>query len=211
MYLIRSKAMTLVVCDPRDAAEMIARRQTLGLDRFDEVWEGVYVMSPIADNDHQDVVGGFDSILHIVIGWPHLCKVRPGVNVSDRDKGWMDNFRVPHVAVYLLDNPARDCLTDMLGGPDFGIEVASEGDRSRHKLEFYAKIGTRELLVVDRHPWALELYALKRKRFRLVAQSTPADSKLLQSKVVPLTFRLVDGTPRPVIEVRHGSDQVWRV
>ena len=204
--------MSLIVCDPREAEQMIARRQELGLDGHDEVWEGVYMMSPLADDTHHDIVGGFNSVLQIVIAWPGLGNVRPGVNLSDQVQDWTKNYRVPDVVVFLLDNPARNCFTHWVGGPDFGIEVVSEGDRSRQKLVFYAKVGTRELLIVDRYPWALELYALKRKKLRLVGRSTLDDPVWLKSKVVPLAFRLVAGEARPIIEVTQpGRDEPWLV
>ena len=202
----------LVICDPQVCEQLIKKRQERGLDSFDEVWDGVYVMSPIANDEHQEVVGVFYAILHIVIAWTGLGKVRPGVNVSNRDEGWTENYRVPEVVVYLPENPALNRNTHWVGGPDFGIEVVSEGDRSRQKFDFYAKVGARELLIVDRYPWALELYALKRKKMRLVGRSTPEDGKWLQSGVIPLAFRLIPGDPRPIIEVRHAdTDQTWRV
>jgi hypothetical protein len=190
----------LLVCDPEICRRLIEERQALGLDSFDEVWEGVYVMSPFANDEHQEIVGGLDAVLQVAVAWPGLGKVRPGVNVSDREEGWTQNYRVPEVVVYLPENPARNCSTHWVGGPDFAVEVISRGDRSRQKVDFYAKVGTRELLIVDRFPWALELHALKRKKLRLVGRCTPERPKWLKSRVLPLKFRLVDGTPRPVIE-----------
>jgi hypothetical protein len=204
--------MSVLVIDPSEAARMIARRRELGLDSYDEVWDGVYIMSPIADDDHQEIVGGLDGVLQAVIFFPGLGKVRPGVNISDRDKGWTDNYRVPELVVYLPGNPARNRKTHWVGGPDFALEVVSEGDRSREKFDFYATVSTRELLLVDRYPWALELHVLKRKKMRLVGRSTPEDSQWLKSTVLPLEFRLIDGTPRPRIEVRHvDSGQTWLI
>ena len=46
------------------------------------------------------------------------------------------------------------------GPADFLVEIISPGDKSRDKLAFYAELGVRELLVVDRYPWSLELYRL---------------------------------------------------
>lgn len=204
--------MSVLVIDPSEAARMIARRRELGLDSFDEVWNGVYVMSPIADDDHQEIVGGLDGVLQAVVFFPGLGKVRPGVNVSDRDEGWTDNYRVPELVVYLPGNPAQNRKTHWVGGPDFALEVVSKGDRSREKFDFYAAVGTRELLLVDRYPWALELHVLKRKKMRLAGRSTPEVPQWLKSTVLPLEFRLVAGTPRPRIEVRHvDSGQTWLI
>ena len=95
-----------------------------------------------------------------VIWESRLGKVMAGVNVSDREHGWKKNYRCPDVVVFLNHTKAVDCDTFWFGGPDFAVEIASPGDRSREKLEFYAKVGTRELLLVDRKPWSLELYRL---------------------------------------------------
>jgi Uma2 family endonuclease len=202
----------LVVCEPALGRRLIEERQALGQDRLDEVWDGIYFMSPLANDEHQEIIGGLTAILQQVIGWKGLGKVRPGVNVSDREDDWTQNYRVPDVVVYFPDNPAQNRDTHWLGGPDFAVEVASAGDRAREKLGFYAKAGTRELLIIDRDPWALELYALRRKKLKLVGRSTLEGLETLESTVVPLIFRLVAGAARPAIEVRQpGQDEAWLV
>jgi hypothetical protein len=202
----------VLICDPQLSHEFIVQRQAIGLDRYDEVWDGVYVMSPSANDEHQEIVGGFTTVLTIVIDWAGLGKVRPGVNVSDRIEGWTQNYRIPEALVFLNANPARNLQTHWVGGPDFGVEVLSEGERAREKFDFYAKVSMREILVVDRFPWALELYILKRQKLRLVGRSTLEKPKVLKSKVLPLSFRLVAGESRPLIEVRHAeTGQTWPV
>jgi len=47
-----------------------------------------------------------------------------------------------------------------VGGPDFAVEILNPGDRTPEKLPFYASVNVRELLVVDRDPWSLELFRL---------------------------------------------------
>ncbi len=113
--------------------------------------------------------------------------------------------------------PARRAVnrdTFWYGGPDFAVEIVSKGDRSRKKLPFYAKVGTRELLIVDRKPWALELYRLDGEQMALVGRSTVEAPEPLASAVLPLSFRLSAGVvgARPEIEVRRneGGD-VWRI
>jgi len=36
--------------------------------------------------------------------------------------------------------------------------TGSRGDKTLEKLDFYAAVGTQELLVIDRHPWKLTMY-----------------------------------------------------
>jgi Uma2 family endonuclease len=204
--------MPVVICDPRDVARMIARRKALGHDRFDEVWDGVYVMSPIANDEHQQISTFLSAVLLTVVAWGSLGNVRCGINISDRRKGWTKNYRVPDVAVFLNGCAATCCRTHWLGGPDFAAEVVSKRDRSREKFDFYAKVGTRELLIVDRYPWALELYGLKDAKLELLGSSTLEKPELLPSTVLPVTFQLFEGVERPVIEVAQvGTEQVWRL
>jgi Uma2 family endonuclease len=135
-----------------------------------------------------------------------------GCNVSDREVDWAYNYRCPDVAVYLKGNPARDCGTHWYGGPDWGTEITSPGERSRQKLAFYAKVRTRELLTIDRAPWGLELRALKNRRLQLVGRSTVKSAKWLNSKVLPISLRLLANEPRPLIEIRHRQDgRSWRI
>jgi Uma2 family endonuclease len=168
-------------------------------------------MSPDPNDEHQSLVAQLVGILMVVIAWPGRGFVRPGVNISDRDEEWTHNFRVPAVAVFLAGSNAINRDTHWFGGPDWAAEIVSPGDRSRAKLDFYAKIGTRELLIVDRDPWALELYVLRRKKLRLVGSSTAKNERVLKSTVLPLSFRLVADTTRPLIEVRRtDAEGSWR-
>jgi Uma2 family endonuclease len=202
----------LVIGDQMKGRQLIEERKALGIDRHDEVWDGVYFIPPIPDILHQCLA------FHLLVA---VQQARPlsdddrlfvGVNVSDRNEGWEQNYRIPDAAIYLPDNPARDCDTHWCGGPDFAVEILSEGDRAREKLDYYAKVGTRELLIIDRDPWALELYALKRKKLRLVGRAALGDAEPLRSAVLDLSLRLVAGRTRPSIEVRRpGREQPWVV
>jgi hypothetical protein len=155
-------------------------------------------------------------ILYATIDLPGLGLVHPGANVSDREEDWTFNYRVPDVAVYLAGTTARDCGTHWLGGPDFAVEVASPGDETRDKLPFYGKVGVRELLLIDRDPWALELHRLRDDALIVAGTSRVASGGVLASGVLPLSFRLVGGegggSGRPRIEVAHvDGAQRWLV
>jgi Uma2 family endonuclease len=195
--------MAALIQDIDLSRRLIAERKRLGHDRFDEVWEGVYVMNPLANWEHQVLVSALIGCLRSVISDPRLGEVLPGVNVSDREQGWETNFRCPDVAVFLNDTKAVNCGTFAFGGPDFAVEIVSPNDRSREKLDFYAKVGTRELLIVDRKPWALELYRLQGETLTRAGKSTLTKRDWLTSQIVPLKFRLVAGKSRPEIEAVH--------
>jgi Uma2 family endonuclease len=204
--------MKLVVLDRDEQKQIIRRRRAMGGDRYDEVWNGVYVMSPIADNEHQQLAGELVIAIAQSIDRREGVRIFPGTNVSDQTEKWKKNFRCPDVAVFLPGNPAEDRGTHWLGGPDFAVEIISPYDRSRKKFAFYASVGVRELLLIDRKPWRLDLYQLRDHALQRVGQSTPETASLLSSSVLPLTFRVLPGQPRPRIEVnRVDGSQNWLI
>ena len=122
------------------------------------------------------------------------------------------NYRSPDVVVFLNDTKAENCDTHWFGGPDFAVEIVSPGDRSREKFEFYANVGVRELLLIDREPWRLELFRLQEGKLVEVGRSTVKEPRQLASEVAPLDLRLVPGEQRPQIEVvHHDGEQAWTV
>jgi Uma2 family endonuclease len=202
----------ILVTDKDLKRELLRKRREWGGDHHDEVWNGVYIMSPLANDEHQRLVLQFSMILETVLRPAGDADVRPGANVSDRREKWRQNYRVPDVVVRFHDGVSEICDTHWFGGPDFLIEIASRGDRSRKKLSFYAAIGVREVMILDRQPWAVELYRLGEGVLGLVGKSTLDDPKLVASEVVPLSFRLVqpEKEPRIVVIHRDGEPQ-WLV
>lgn len=204
--------MATLVTDPILEGQLLEERRASGGDQHDEVWDGVYVMSPLADDEHQDLVAGLTTVFNISVTWAGLGLVRPGVNVTDREDDWTKNYRCPDVVVFLNGTTARNRETHWLGGPDLAVEVLSRGDRTLDKLPFYAAVGTRELLVIDRDPWTLTLYRLQDGALTRAGASDLTAPEPLASMVVPLTFRLVPDDGRPRIEiVHHDSPQRWTV
>ena len=111
---------------------------------------------PLANNEHQEIAFDLGFAFRSALGpGGRICA---GVNVSNQTDDWTKNYRDPDVVVVLPGTSAENRDTHWLGGPDFAVEVVSKGDRSRDKLAFYAKVNVRELLLVDRFPWSLELY-----------------------------------------------------
>lgn len=204
--------MATVILD-RDEAERIRRQRVLaGSDRWDEVWEGTYMMTPLPNDQHQQLVNLLATIYQEVLGWSGEAEVRPGINVSDREDDWTQNYRCPDVAVFLKDGAAKNCDTFWLGGPDFAVEIASPDDLARDKIPFYAKVGTHELLIIDRDPWQIELFHLEGEVLRSVGISTLVESELIASDVLPFTYRLVGADDRPHIAVVHtATGKEWLI
>ncbi len=200
-------APALLLYDQDMIQQMIAERQSRGIDGPDEVWNGIYIIMPIANIDHQRLGARLWAIFEAIVpeGTGVAC---PPVNVSDRKKGWVENFRIPDASVFLKDGPGRNCGTHWWGGPDFAVEVLSNRDPAREKRGFYAANGVRELLLIDREPWAIELYRLSDGVLGLVGTSGGDEPAVLASEVLSLTFDLVrsEGEDRPRIGVTSTRD-----
>lgn len=202
--------MAVLIFDPMLEKRIRDERGDPSLNRRDEVWEGVLVVPPLPNNEHQRIVMRLANVFSSVVNCPGGDQVLPGANVSDRDQDWLQNYREPDVVVYLTTNPAKDSGTHWVGGPDLAVEIVSPGQDPRDKFAFYAKVNTREVLIVDRSPWALELYQLQGNTLVLVGKSDLANSAILASGVLPLTFQLRPGTPKPTILLTHtGTGLTW--
>ncbi|QDT65455.1 Uma2 family endonuclease [Calycomorphotria hydatis] len=201
---------TVYVANPDVAEDIIAERKRQGLDRWDEVWDGEYVVMVEPTNEHQKLVLRLAKVLDSL---SENAEVFPGCNVSDLSEGWKSNVRCPDVAVFSQNNPAIDHGTHWQGGPDLAIEIVSPGDRSREKIDFYSTVNTRELLIVDREPWQLELFQLKDGRLTTAGVCTTNEAEEpLASEVLPIAWQLTAGEKRPVIVVTHTeTGQTWTV
>ncbi|MCA9023867.1 MAG: Uma2 family endonuclease [Planctomycetaceae bacterium] len=204
--------MPTLVYDPLVEKHLIDERRRNGLDRWDEVWEGAYVIMPSPNDEHQDILDNLVIVLKPLIQTTGLGVVRSTINVSDRFSDWKLNFRIPDLAIFLKGSSAENCGTHWYGGPDFTIEIVSPGDRSREKLAFYESIGTKELLLIDRDPWQLELFRLSDGGLQSVGTSSVKTVREVESQTLPLTWSLLAGDSRPQIIVRHVStNEQWQV
>jgi Uma2 family endonuclease len=198
--------MSTLVTDPSLSASLIADRRSRGADRFDEVWDGVYVMAPAPNDEHQSIATRLARIFVEVIEDSGLGQVRNAINLASDFEDWSSNFRVPDLAVFLTGSKAVCHGAVWTGSPDFVVEVVSPFDQTREKLDFYKTIGTRELLIVDREPWQLELLRLKGRRLTSTGIVDVGAEAALVSESTQLAFRLIPGPSRPVIAVRHSGD-----
>lgn len=191
---------------------IIRHRRLTGADRFDEVWNGLYVTSPIANNEHQTIATYLAVAFVEALGRQEGLIVQAAANVSDQEADWTKNYRCPDVLVFLPGNTAEDRKTHWYGGPDFAVEILSQSDRSRKKFGFYARVGVRELLLVDRRPWRLELYRLNEGAYQLAGKSEIENPETLAASVLPLTFGLLPADPRPLLKVTRPADgRTWSV
>ena len=126
--------------------EWIEERRRLGLDRKDEMWDGVLHMVPPASSVH----GRFGSGLGGVLGraadeqgvW-HLNE--PGI--FDPATADMTSYRVPDLG---YARPQDVSERGIEGRAVLVVEVLSPRGESYEKLRFYRQVGVEELLYV--HP-----------------------------------------------------------
>ncbi len=191
----------------------IQERKRKGIDLYDEVWEGVYVVPSMPNNAHQWLLDDLGDILTEVVKRGRLGDKCQGANVSDRREGWDDNFRVPDMVVVLKNSRAIDCGTHFWGGPDFLVEIQSPGDDTEEKVPFYGQIGVRELLIIHRDKRMLRLLRLEGEELVLVAPSPFEGKDWLVSEVLPLAFRrtVVKGSPRTQVRRTDGKPGAWIV
>ena len=205
-------AVPVLVTDLMLADQLRKEREASDGAQHDEMWDGVYVMSPLPNNEHIEICAELWLVFRTVLRENRAGITYNGLNVSDREEGWTRNYREPDVAVFLVGNPAKNCGTHWCGGPDLLVEVLSPNDLAYQKMPFYASIGVREVLIVDRDPWSLELYRREDGALNCVGRSNLERPDPLASSVLPIAFRLVPSTPRPRIEVVRDSDgTTWLV
>lgn len=125
---------------PPAVNELIEERRRSGLDRCDEIWEGVYVVNPPPSFRHSTITGLIVDLLR-----PHAedrgLVVRREVGV-----GGADDHRIPDVVV--ADTADLDDTEHYLLTAAIAVEVLSPNERL-DKRPFYLSLGVAEVVIVD--------------------------------------------------------------
>jgi Uma2 family endonuclease len=123
---------------PQEIDALIERRRRLGIDTFDEVWEGSYHMAPAAHPAH----GYVDSELRILVA-PY-ARAAGLVGTGPFNLGVADDYRVP-------DGGYHRSLPSGVWVPTAAVvvEIVSPDDETFEKFAFFAAHGVTELLVAD--------------------------------------------------------------
>jgi Uma2 family endonuclease len=133
--------MRAVVLDPSTAGleELLERRRRSGLERIDEVWEGVLHMVPAPSYGHASV----EAQLVMILGPAARSAGLEAIGQSNLGESEHD-FRVPDGALHRPGASGTWHPTAALV-----IEIVSPGDESWEKLPFYAAHQVDEVLIVD--------------------------------------------------------------
>jgi Uma2 family endonuclease len=174
---------------PEVDAGYLEQRRRLGLDRRDEMWEGVLHMAPAPANEHQRIL---DELLFFFMGLFRRTgrgTVRSGINVFD-EASPLENYRIPDLTFVAAGREslfAEDGIRG--GGPDAVLEVRSPNDESYQKLPFFAKLGVSEVIIVDRDTKQVEVFRLGAEGYQAVERMAGGD---VESRALDVRFRTLD-------------------
>jgi Uma2 family endonuclease len=159
--------MPTLIFDPQPGVieELIEERSRLGLDRRDEVWEGVLHMIPPPSYAHERIA----SFLHWLL--------RPHAEAAGLDLvgtvgiGVKDDNRFPD----LMLQRRKDAQPQWQQTAALVIEIRSPGDDTDKKLGFYASHGVDELLIIDPDERSVDWLELADGEYRPLERSTLID------------------------------------
>jgi len=132
---------TLVLGTPPPELEaLLERRRQAGVDRLDEVWQGVRHMVPGPSYEHARITQRLAVLLD---GPAHAAGLEPAMGEFNLGESEHD-FRVPDGG---LHRPGAAGV--WLPTAALVVEILSPGDESWQKLPFYAAHNVDEILIVD--------------------------------------------------------------
>ncbi len=155
--------MKTVVLDPlpTEVTQLIAQRRLLGLDRYDELWEGVYHMVPAPGVPHALVE---PELLRVLRPFADAAGLRASGPFNLGEAG---DFRVPDIGYHRDPDPQLVFLPSA----EVVVEILSPGDESYDKLPFYAARGVVEVLIVDPSVRRLTCLRLESGRYGEIERS----------------------------------------
>jgi len=154
---------TLVLGSPPPELEaLLDRRRQAGVDRLDEVWEGVLHMVPGPNVEHSLI----SQQLAVLLDAPaRRAGLLPGMGEFNLGESEHD-FRVPDGG---LHRPGAAGV--WLHTAALVVEILSPGDESRQKLPFYAAHHVDEVLLVDPADRSVTWLALREGEYEPVQRS----------------------------------------
>jgi Uma2 family endonuclease len=128
-----------IVLEPNPEFDaLLKQRQALGQDGHDELWEGEYHMAPMAHSSHGYVDDELAALLR------PLARAAGLTGTGAFNLGSPDDYRVPDRGLH-RGRPSGTYIPTAA----IVIEIASPGDDTWQKLDFYAAHSVDELLIAD--------------------------------------------------------------
>jgi Uma2 family endonuclease len=160
--------MRTVVLDPPTSGfeELLERRRRSGLDRLDEVWDGVLHMAPAPIGEHADISQQLAEQLGPRARAAGLWPTMGEFNLGDSE----NDYRVPDGGLH------RERLRGVWHHTAaLVVEIASPNDESWKKLPFYAAHGVDEVLIVDPRARKIHWLGLKDGEYATIEHSAVID------------------------------------
>jgi Uma2 family endonuclease len=182
--------------------EELADRRSKGLDRWDEMWEGVRHMTPAPSLEHQRILDDMIEFLRPRLRLTGRGTLRSGINVF-RAESPVPDFRIPDLTFVAAGREhvfSEDGVRG--GGPDAVVEIRSPDDETYEKLPFYAAIGVREVIVCHRDSKEPEIFRLAGPQY---VGLQPDRVGWLLSTVLGLRLQCLHGTP-PRLRIEDAAD-----
>jgi Uma2 family endonuclease len=183
--------------------QILEQRARTGIDRWDEMWEGVLHMPPMPNREHQDLALTLGSYLRTHWAIPLGNRVHGPINLASPG-GWPNDYRIPDLVLLTPDRFDIDHNEYFEGAPTVVIEIRSPGDETIEKMPFYAKLGVPEVWIVDRDTRRAELYVLPEGHYQ---QHPPGTDDWLESAATGIRLRSEPGNR---LALQIGDDQRTR-
>jgi Uma2 family endonuclease len=138
------------------------RRRRAGLDRLDEVWEGVLHMVPAPSHEHAAITQQLAELLGPLAREAGLEPTMGEFNLGESEQ----DFRVPDGG---LHRPGASGIWHPTAA--LVVEIVSPEDETWKKLSFYAAHGVDEVLIVDPGQRSVHWLARSGEEYREVKRS----------------------------------------
>lgn len=148
-----SRHMQQVVMPETMLEALLEERRRLGLDRRDEVWDGVVHMAPSPSRVHSRIQVKLVQILAPIAERQHL-ELFVELDMMDPVKGEQD-YRQPDITIA---DPALTSSRAIQPGAHVAIEIVSANEDARAKLPFYARQRVQEVWLLDPRARTIEVY-----------------------------------------------------
>jgi len=157
-----------LILDPSSVGldELLERRRRSGLDRLDEVWEGVLHMVPAPSGEHADITQQLAVILDGPARAAGLVPTMGEFNLGASEH----DYRVPDGGVH-RDRPRGVWLSTAA----LVVEIVSPGDESWEKLPFFMRHAVDEVVIVDPRERAVHWLASTDGAYRPIERSSLLD------------------------------------
>jgi Uma2 family endonuclease len=175
---------------------LLEERRRLGLDLFDEMWEGVLHMNPPPLGDHQRLGTELVAVLTPIaksLGFVPFYEV--GFYAAP------DDYRAPDHAYARPEQLSREGIS----GAELVIEFRSPGDETYEKLDWYATRGVPEIVVIHPSTRVIEMFRTVAGQLRVVDPNPDGSVGLVTLGGTRLATVDTDDGPRLRVTAPDGT------